>query len=137
MTYKLTRYDNIRRISDNTIIPKNDLNSDYIEYLKWIEEGNTPLPEDPPIIYEDWRGFTVGVSTSSTFQFLRSGSMVDIGINALATELRILLSEASLGISNKENIQQLLSTLIPLLSEAQINELNELFIRYNIPLTLT
>jgi hypothetical protein len=36
----------IFRIVDKTSIPLNLANTDYQEYLKWLEEGNTPLPAD-------------------------------------------------------------------------------------------
>jgi hypothetical protein len=36
----------IKRISDNSFIPMEPMNSDYQEYLKWLEEGNEPLPAD-------------------------------------------------------------------------------------------
>ena len=29
------------------LIPISESNTDYQEYLKWVEEGNTPLPPDP------------------------------------------------------------------------------------------
>jgi len=29
-----------------TSFPKSELNTDYQEYLKWVAEGNTPLPAD-------------------------------------------------------------------------------------------
>ena len=29
-------------------IPPDPENTDYQEYLKWLEEGNTPLPADDP-----------------------------------------------------------------------------------------
>lgn len=36
----------ILRIEDNCSIPFDPANKDYQEYLKWLEEGNTPLPAD-------------------------------------------------------------------------------------------
>ena len=39
---------NIKRLFDNAFIPLNPDNTDYQEYLKWLAEGNTPLPPDEP-----------------------------------------------------------------------------------------
>lgn len=36
----------IKRIADNAFIPFDPANTDYAEYLRWIEAGNTPLPAD-------------------------------------------------------------------------------------------
>jgi antitoxin component of RelBE/YafQ-DinJ toxin-antitoxin module len=36
----------LMRIADNAFIPFDPANTDYQEYLKWLEEGNTPLPAD-------------------------------------------------------------------------------------------
>ena len=36
----------VLRISDNTSIPFDPDNTDYQAYLKWVEEGNTPLPAE-------------------------------------------------------------------------------------------
>ena len=36
----------IIRLLDNVNIPINPDNTDYQEYLKWVAEGNTPLPAD-------------------------------------------------------------------------------------------
>lgn len=48
LTKKLFEYspDYIIRLSDLTFIPASVENSDYQEYLKWLEEGNEPLPAD-------------------------------------------------------------------------------------------
>lgn len=36
----------IKRIADNAFIPLDPANTDYQEYLEWLEAGNTPLPAD-------------------------------------------------------------------------------------------
>ena len=46
--YKLVEKENknemqsVCRIEDNAFIPFDPANTDYQEYLKWIEAGNTP-----------------------------------------------------------------------------------------------
>jgi len=34
------------RLSDNAFIPFDPANTDYQAYLKWLEEGNQPLPAE-------------------------------------------------------------------------------------------
>ena len=47
ITYKLQENSVLR--SDGWSIPFDPANTDYQAYLKWLEEGNTPLPaEDTP-----------------------------------------------------------------------------------------
>jgi hypothetical protein len=50
--YKLTKnsygeQNGILRTADGACIPFDPANTDYQQYLKWLEEGNTPLPADP------------------------------------------------------------------------------------------
>ena len=42
----IIRSDVIFRTIDNACIPFDFDNTDYQAYLKWLEEGNTPLPAD-------------------------------------------------------------------------------------------
>lgn len=44
--YKLTNDNIIIRLEDNAFIPKVQSNKDYEDYLKWLEDGNTPEPAD-------------------------------------------------------------------------------------------
>jgi hypothetical protein len=43
------KYGMILKIPENLWIPPEPANSDYQKYLKWLSEGNEPLPldEDP------------------------------------------------------------------------------------------
>jgi hypothetical protein len=34
------------RLFDDATVPFDPANTDYQAYLKWLEEGNTPLPAD-------------------------------------------------------------------------------------------
>lgn len=36
----------VNRTTDNAFIPFDPANTDYQEYLKWVAEGNEPLPAD-------------------------------------------------------------------------------------------
>jgi len=41
------------RIQDNAFIPFDSANTDYQVYLKWVSEGNEPLPADEPTPAEE------------------------------------------------------------------------------------
>ena len=36
----------IQRVEDGACIPFDPANTDYQAYLKWLDEGNTPLPAE-------------------------------------------------------------------------------------------
>ena len=38
--------NSINRTTDGAVIPFDLANTDYQAYLKWLDEGNTPLPAD-------------------------------------------------------------------------------------------
>jgi len=49
--YKIIKNNNeivcIERINPRAFIPLDTENTDYQAYLRWLEEGNEPLPPDP------------------------------------------------------------------------------------------
>lgn len=42
----MNRSDMVRRVQDGAWIPFDPANVDYQAYLKWLDEGNTPLPAE-------------------------------------------------------------------------------------------
>ena len=48
--YKLQKINgeivSVQRVLDNASIPQDPANTDYQAYLKWVSEGNEPLPAD-------------------------------------------------------------------------------------------
>ena len=46
--YQLTATDVIIRTEDSAHIPPDPANTDYAEYLQWVEDGGVPDPYVPP-----------------------------------------------------------------------------------------
>lgn len=46
--YQLINESSVLRLIDGASIPMCDTNNDYQSYLKWLAEGNQPLPADNP-----------------------------------------------------------------------------------------
>lgn len=44
--YKLTKFNSIHRLSDDTFLPMTEESQGYVEYLAWRADGNTPEPAD-------------------------------------------------------------------------------------------
>ena len=55
--YKLTTNDSIIRIADKASIPNDPANTDYANYLEWVEAGNTATAADaiPDPTYQENR----------------------------------------------------------------------------------
>lgn len=49
--YQLTTTSNICRLDDGAMIPADERNSDYVNYLAWVTAGNVPEPlSAPPVV---------------------------------------------------------------------------------------
>jgi len=65
--YKLTNSISILRLSDGASIPADTDNNDYVDYLRWLSNGNTPTPADTP---------DPKLQAAADIQALESGDMI-------------------------------------------------------------
>lgn len=120
----------IVRLSDDQIVPDNNP-----ALVAWCLAGNKilpPLREAEP----DWRSFLADLKTTSAFTVLQTAASQALNINAVATELRLLLGEAALGNPDPAGIQALLPAVASVLTPVQLQEIATAITQWHIPLEL-
>lgn len=72
--YRLTTGDTILRTADNAFIPQDPANTDYAAYLRWCDEGNTPLPAPeapaPPVLTAQQKLEAAGLTVAELRELL-------------------------------------------------------------------
>ena len=116
------------------------------EQITWIEPSEAPVTLEEittelerlkaiePIIPPDWKGFLTALKETTVFQNLKDAARIDVSANALATELRLALGEAALGLVDIETIQSLLEDLWVMITESEQESILTLSALYHIPL---
>jgi hypothetical protein len=52
--------ESILRLSDNACIPFDPMNTDAVEFAKWLQEGNRPEPaEEDGVVTDEWVAETI------------------------------------------------------------------------------
>jgi hypothetical protein len=113
MTYQLTSGNTIHRLSDNAFIPTDPANTDYIAYLAWLDEGNTPEPApEPPAPGPDYLAFWDALMVSTVYASIREQSFTSLPMNTLATEFIALMGDAKAGRPSEAAIQQSIDAIL-------------------------
>jgi len=94
-----------------------------------------PAAAEPPLP-PDWRGFLLAVKGTTIYQGLQEAAGLDLAANAIATELRLLLGEAALGMPDTAAIQEKLALIAAGLAPEDLQEIGGLIEAYLIPLAL-
>lgn len=101
MTYKLNESSSIIRLTDNACIPNDPLNSDYIAYLEWLEDGNKPQPMDAPTadqIRQAWKAERAAAVKAITVT-TKSGKIFDGDEQSQGRMARAILGLQASGIT--------------------------------------
>jgi hypothetical protein len=126
MTYKLLADGSIRRIADGAIIPPDQGNLDYREFLAWEQRGNTPEPTDePPPPPPDYRQLLNDLLGGELYQKVLQQSSTSLPVNTAFTALTGALILAALGQPNEAAIAAAFSDLL-LVAETTEEDLAQL-----------
>jgi hypothetical protein len=113
MTYRLTNTDAIIRIADAAFIPAVEANTDYREYLTWLEAGNVPepAPEITPVKVRNYRGFYDGLLISAAYQRIRAQAVTSLPLTLAAVEFTAAMGDAKAGVPNEAALQACINNI--------------------------
>jgi hypothetical protein len=121
--YKLLSIsDSILRTSDGANIPPDIYNVDYQAFLRWLAEGNTPTPADPPELNPRWDELQRSLMLSNPiYPRIESEALAD-------PTVMLFLNQISINISSVRLTSQL---------STRIKQISDYLISKNTPLTTT
>jgi hypothetical protein len=116
----------VGRIDDDGLMRVTGDATAWLEYLDWLNEGNTPLPApEPPPPGPDYLAFWDALMVSTVYASIREQSFVSLPMNTLATEFIALIGDAKAGRANEAAIQASMDAILATgtFTEAQLVEL--------------
>lgn len=144
MTYAYTWTDaeqaSLRREDESgnvAFVPADPANRDYAAFLASGDTAADYVAPPEPII-PDYIGFSDALLVSVAYGSIRTAAKTSLSVNVIATELLALLGDAKAGRVQEAAIQASLTELdteVPL-TQADRDELNDLFANFNLPYTL-
>ena len=128
MTFQFLNQDQtiVGRIDDDGLMRVTGDATAWLEYLDWLNEGNTPLPApEPPPPGPDYLAFWDALMVSTVYASIREQSFVSLPMNTLATEFIALIGDAKAGRANEAAIQASMDAILATgtFTEAQLVEL--------------